>query len=210
MHKHIVSSLLLLSLTGSAFAQQPGRPPESRDDPRNEQRGSGDSSSFVARMLTLDKDRDGKLSKSEVTDARLQAIFERADADKNGEVTKDELAALFQKESEGLNQGRGFGMPPEGGPGGRPQGRGPGGPQGGPPGGGPDGGPGNRGFGGFPLPGQIFPPFLRDELKLSDEQRKQLDDLQKQVDQKLSEILTDSQRRQLQEFRQRAPGGRRD
>ncbi len=206
MHKHIASSLFLLSLTVSAFAQQPGRPPERRDEPRNEQRGAGDSSSFVTRMLTLDKDKDGKLSKSEVTDARLQAIFDRADADKNGEVTKDELAALFQKESASLNQGGRFGGPPDGG---RPQGRGPGGPQGGPPVG-PDGGPGNRGFGGFPQPGQILPPFLRDELKLSDEQRKQLDDLQKQVDQKLSELLTEAQRRQLQEFRQRVPGGRRD
>ncbi len=204
MKKYLVLSLFLLSLNGGAFAQQPGRPPERRDEPRNEQRAAGDSSSFVNRMLTLDKNKDGKLSKAEVTDARLQALFDRADADKNGEVTKDELAALFQKEAAGSNPGGRAGMPPEGGAGGRPQGRGPGGPQGGPqggPGAGPEAGPGNRGFGGPPQPGQILPPFLRDELKLSDEQRKQLDDLQKQVDQKLSEILTEAQRRQLQEGR---------
>src|SRR5262245_51841320 len=42
--------------------------------------------------------------------------------------------------------------------------------------GGPGGGPG--GFGGPPQPGQILPAFLRDTLTLTDDQKKDLDELQ--------------------------------
>ena len=35
---------------------------------------------LVARMMAFDKDGDGKLTKSEVTDERLHRLFDRADA----------------------------------------------------------------------------------------------------------------------------------
>ncbi len=104
------------------------------------------------------------------------------------------------------NPGRGG----PGGPGGRPGGGGPGGPGGGGPGGGGPGGP-MRGFGGFPQPGQIMAVAVQEELKLTDEQKKQVDDLQKEVDTALDKVFTDDQKKQWKEIKDnmaRGPGGR--
>jgi Spy/CpxP family protein refolding chaperone len=158
---------------------------------------------MVARMMTLDKNMDGKLTKDEVTDSRLQSLFERADTDMDGVLTKEELTAFFTKEVAALNaQGGG---PAGGGPGGPGGQGGPG--RGGPGGGGPGGPGGGFGPGGPPKPGQILPPFAQETLKLTDEQKKQLADLQKDVDAKLAKILTDEQKKQLQEMRPMGPGG---
>jgi hypothetical protein len=160
---------------------------------------------MVARMMTLDKNMDGKLTKDEVTDSRLQSLFERADTDKDGVLTKEELTAFFTKEAAALNaQGGGGPGGPGGGPGGPGRG-GPGGQGGGPGGGGPGGGFGPQG--GPPRPGQILPPFVQENLKLTDDQKKQLADLQKDVDARLAKILTDAQKKQLQEMRPMGPGG---
>jgi hypothetical protein len=74
---------------------------------------SADTDDLVSRMLAFDQNKDGKLTRSEVTDQRLLGLFDRADADKDGTVTKAELTALAEKEYIG---GGGFGGP--GGPGG--------------------------------------------------------------------------------------------
>jgi Ca2+-binding EF-hand superfamily protein len=87
----------------------------------------GDSAGLVARLMALDKNQDGKLAKDEV-EGRLLGVFERADADQDGFVTKQEIEKLASTSVEG-DQRRGG--PGEGGPGGGP-GRGPGG-FGGPP-----------------------------------------------------------------------------
>src|SRR5437588_9244555 len=50
--------------------------------------------------------------------------------------------------------------------------------------GGPGGSPG--GFGGPAQPGQLVVPFVQDRLKLTDEQKKKLEELQKDVDGKLA------------------------
>jgi outer membrane protein assembly factor BamB len=71
-----------------------------------------------------------------------------------------------------------------------------------------EGGPG--GFGAFSAPpqaGQVLPPALQDTLKLTDEQKKQLEELQKEVDAKVEKILTDEQRKQLKDM-QGGGGGR--
>jgi hypothetical protein len=80
--------------------------------------------------------------------------------------------------------------------------------------GGKGGFPGKGGFqkGGFGggmrgQPGQIMPQFIQEQLKLTDEQKKQVDDLQKDVDGKLDKILTDEQKAQLKQMRERGPGG---
>ena len=87
-------------------------------------------------------------------------------------------------------------------------------PQGGRGGGGPGGrGPGGGGPGAFgrpAQPGQILPPPLQDSLKLTSEQKKELDQLQKEVDSRLAKLLTDEQNKQLKEMRDgfgRGPGG---
>jgi len=167
----------------AAAATAAGQPPA--DEPRPT---AGSSvSNTVARMMRYDKNKDGKLTKAELTDQRLRRLFDRADADKDGTVTKAELATLASQfqEREG-NAPRGFGPP-----GGFP-----------PPGGGPGGGM----MGGPPRPGEILPAMLRRSLKLTAQQTKELDDLQKEVDAKIEKILSDDQKQQLKTMRQRGPG----
>jgi hypothetical protein len=113
-----------------------------------------------------------------------------------------------------------FVNPSRGGLGGRPGGPpgGPGGPPGfpgGPPGfpggpGGPPGFPGGPGgpvMVGFPQLGQLLPGFVQDQLGLTPEQKQQLDALQKETDDKLDKIMTEEQRKQFKEMRDRGPGG---
>lgn len=69
------------------------------------------------------------------------------------------------------------------------------------------GGPGGGGFGMRPQPGQIMPPFLAERLRLSADQKKQLADLQKDVDAKLDKLLTDEQKAELKKMREQGPGG---
>lgn len=71
---------------------------------------------MMAEMMALDKNGDGKLELSEVGERR-QGMFARADADKDGSVTRDELRRMIEAQIQG---GRGgFGGPPEGREGGR-------------------------------------------------------------------------------------------
>ena len=85
------------------------------------------------------------------------------------------------------------------GPGGKgPGGKGPGGK--GPGGKGPPGGPGQ--------PGQILPAFLQDALKLTDEQKKQMEEIQKEITAKLDKVLTEEQNKLLKEAKPGfGPGG---
>ncbi len=72
-----------------------------------------------------------------------------------------------------------------------------------PVGGGP-GGPGGFGMR-MPRPGEVLPSFVQDVLKMTDEQKKQLADLQKEVDGKLDALLTAPQKADLKRFS--GPGG---
>jgi len=74
-----------------------------------------------------------------------------------------------------------------------------------PPGGG-GFGPGGGGFGpGGGQPGQILSTRVQDTLKLTDEQKKKLEELQKDLDSKLEKILTEDQKKQLKDMQ--TPGG---
>ncbi len=110
--RHLVlAAATVLALSSLASAQRPGPPG------RGEQQAVPTIEAFVARMMSLDKDGDGQLKSSEVTDARLHALLNRADANKDSVVTKEELTSLYSRESASLNsRPRGFGGP--GGPGG--------------------------------------------------------------------------------------------
>jgi Spy/CpxP family protein refolding chaperone len=69
-------------------------------------------------------------------------------------------------------------------------------------------GPGVFGFGGgFPQPGLILQPGMQIRLNLTDEQKKQLAELQKDVDSRLDKILSEEQRKQLKELQQGRPAG---
>src|SRR3954452_11313752 len=142
-----------LALPSGVTAQPPPGGPADRAA-RGQPEDSG-SRSLVTRMMAFDRNKDGKLVKDEVTDARLHRLFDRADSNKDGVVTREELSALAARlEAE-------FGPGGErGGPGGFGGGRR----------GGPGRGPG--GFGGPPRPGQVLSPFLRERLNLTPEQNR--------------------------------------
>ena len=95
MHRYVYGILISGSLTASAFvaAQEPdaGR----RSDANAKRAAAG---GIVARMMKFDKNKDEKLVKSEVTDERLRRLFDQADADKDGTLTKEELTAFAAKE----------------------------------------------------------------------------------------------------------------
>jgi hypothetical protein len=190
-------SSLVLTLVGllpaAAAAQQPKKADAALVD------------SIVNRMMAFDKNKDGKLTRDEITDPRLLRLFDRADTNKDGVVTREELAALAtQLAAEQGQGGKGKRGPDDdsGGPGFGPPGDGP-------KGFGPGRGPGKKGPGGFgqPRPGQVLPPFLQEELKLTDAQKRKIEALQKEVDTKLEQILTDIQNKQLQDMRERRPRG---
>jgi hypothetical protein len=170
----LMSSIVILAAASLAAAQPPGPGQEVY----SQSAAGGD---LVTRMMEFDKDKDGKLTKNEVTDKRLHRLFARSDANNDGTVTKEELASLAAKE-ESNSRRRSFGF--------------------GPPGGGP---------GGFmmmpPRPGDILPPMMQERLRLSAVQKAELATIQKEVDARLEKILNDDQKKQFEEMRQRGPGG---
>lgn len=199
--KHLLLTAALGFASSSAFAQPPGPPPGGgpgqQRGPGGGQRGNVAPTSvpdLVARILTFDANKDDALSRTELTDERLHALFDRADADQDGTATKSELTKFFAKENEALASSGG----PMGGSGG---GRGPAGAPG-------DAPPRGPGAGGppdefrarqRPRPGQILPPGLQDRLELTDAQRRQIEALQEIVDTQLEKILTPEQRQMLNE-----------
>jgi hypothetical protein len=217
--KLVLCSAVLFATT--ATAQPPERGGQ-RGGERGGQRGgereqTQPAQDLVTRMMAFDKDKDGKLKKDDITDERLQRLFDRADANKDGVVTKEELQALATQEAAAGGGRGGPGGP--GGPGGERGGRGGDGGrgrggEGGPGGFGGPGGPG--GFGGgrggpggfmMPQPGQILPAFLAEQLKLTDDQKKQVEELQKETTAKLEKLLTDDQKKTLKEMKERGPMG---
>jgi hypothetical protein len=175
---YLMTTCGLLAAIPLAMAQRSSGDP----NPSARAKRSG-GESLVSRLMHFDENKDGKLAKDEVTDQRLQRLFDRADANHDGVVTKEELTALAAREPAG--GWGGFGPPGFGGPGG-----GPGGFRMGP-----------------PRPGEILPVMVRDRLELTAEQSKQVDALQKEVDARLAKILNEDQKARLQEMRSRGPGG---
>ena len=157
---------------------------------------------LVSRMMAFDKNKDGKLTRDEVTDPRLERMFDRADADHDGVVTKEELTAWATKtaaEDSGNRDARDGMGPPDGGPDGPPRRRGQRG----------RGFGGRGGFGGFGQrtpPGQIMSASVIETLKLSVDQKKSETELQKHVDDELGKMLNAKQKQRLKDLAG-GPGG---
>lgn len=188
--KYSIALLASIGLMQVAVAQPPNGP----NGGRGGRGGPGQMNlqAMVERLMTMDADGDGQLSKDELaSDQRLANMFVRADSNSDSVVTKVELTSFFTKESAS-----GQGPFDRGGPG--QEGMGPGGPGGGPgfgppPGG--FGGPGGPGPG--PQFGVVLPEFMVSELGLTETQKKQLQKLQADVTTRLNKILTQKQRDQL-------------
>ncbi len=142
--------------------------------------------SFVLEQLKLTAEQRQKLKELQKdVDGQLEKILTAEQ--------REQLRKLMQG-GPGFGP-RGESAPPQGGlrrftPGAGPAGAGPGGGPGGP-----------------PQPGQVLPSFMQEQLKLSDEQRKQLKTLQEEVDARLAKILTAEQQQQLQKVGAGGPGG---
>jgi hypothetical protein len=54
-------------------------------------------------------------------------------------------------------------------------------------------------------PGKIMPPHVRDGLKLSTDQQRQIAELEKEVKERILKILTDDQKKQLKDLRSPGP-----
>jgi Spy/CpxP family protein refolding chaperone len=134
---------------------------------------------IVERILSFDKNKDGKVTKDELPE-RMQDLIAKGDTNKDGALDKEEIKKLA---TDLARDGSFPGFGPRGfGPGGAPPGR--------------------------PAPGTVLPPFVRSQLKLTAEQEKLVADLENETQTKLMKILTDEQKKQLEEARQRGPGGR--
>src|SRR4051812_36799036 len=100
----VLTGLLLVAglLTAAAVvsAQQGDKKKGDKSD-KGDKAAKSDKSgvdAFVAKFMAFNKKKDGKLTREELTDERLHRLFDRADANKDGVVTKEELAALYEKE----------------------------------------------------------------------------------------------------------------
>lgn len=74
-------------------------------------------SSVVTRMMAFDQKHEGKLTRDEITDWRFLRLFDQADSNHDGIVTREELETLASKLDVPAPQGRG-GFAGPGGPGG--------------------------------------------------------------------------------------------
>src|SRR5258708_3226062 len=88
------------------------QPPGAKQD--KEKTKDFSNSTIVTGMMAFDKKKTGKLTKEMVTDPRLHRLFDQADANKDGVVTREELLALAAKiEAEfppgGFGKGKGKG-----------------------------------------------------------------------------------------------------
>lgn len=178
----------ILSLGCGFFAVAAAQPPGGRKDdaPKAPERAeSSIAKRIIDSLMVFDKNKDGKVTKEEMTDRRLQRLFDRADANKDGIVTKEELTAEATRLAAELkNEGRPGRNAPAGG---RPR---------------PPSGKRDSGAATAFRPGDILPAYLQDILKLTDTQKKQLAELQKETDTKLEKILTAEQKKQLNQMRE--------
>lgn len=116
----ILTLSLTISLASLATAQQDGTfPPGGPAGGQDGQRpggNRGDPAQLVERMMQMDANKDGKISKDEMPAQQVERMFDRADTNKDGFLDKAELEA-FAKAGQARGQG---GQP--GGPGGAQRG----------------------------------------------------------------------------------------
>src|SRR5262249_43574741 len=91
---YLITASGLLAAIPLAMAQRDG-------DRRSASTKNAGGNNLESRLIQFDANKDGKLTKAEVTDERLQRLFDRADANHDGIVTTQELTALAAREPAG-------------------------------------------------------------------------------------------------------------
>ena len=96
------------AVASSESSSQPPKGP--KGGPKNTLSEAELVDDIVKRMMAFDKNKDGALTRDEITDARLLRLFDRADANKDGVVTQEELLAIAKQMvtevmSEGIGKG---------------------------------------------------------------------------------------------------------
>ena len=142
-------------------------PPAQSNDPQPPGPGGFGPSFQAGQLLSAAAQRRLKLSDEQK--AELAALQKDVD----GKLDK----ILSEEQRKQTKGGFAFGGPPPAGPG-------------------VAGGPG-----GPPQPGQLLPPFVRNALNLTDEQKKHLDAFQARADEQLAKLLTEDQRKQFHDSR---------
>lgn len=90
----------------SGDQERPGRPGgESARGPGGDRGPMQDPKEMAARMMKLDRDNDGKLSKTEVPE-RMQQMFGRADQDGDGFLSKTEVEKVAEFAGRMRSQGK--------------------------------------------------------------------------------------------------------
>src|SRR5437868_12439751 len=107
----LVPFWLAFALVAAELAAQPSA---GTQDQGKQQAKDYSDSSIVTRMMAFNKKKDGKLTKEEVTDTRLHRLFDQADTNKDGVVTREELMALAAKMDAEFGQGGPGGKGPGG------------------------------------------------------------------------------------------------
>src|SRR6516162_2710463 len=113
-----IATILILTIALTALGSvSPAQPPKGKKGPKGGQSPEALAEELVTRMMAFDKNKDGKLTKDEVTDPRLLRLFDRADTNKDGVVTREELTALAKQlaAEEGEGGQGGFGPGDKGG-----------------------------------------------------------------------------------------------
>lgn len=83
------------------------RPPMGgRGGPGGPGGGAASAAERVSQMMAMDKNGDGKLAADELPE-RMQGLIARADANKDGSVTKAELEAFMAQQPQRQGGGRG-------------------------------------------------------------------------------------------------------
>jgi hypothetical protein len=198
--KPLLSRMLLLGFTALAMGLALAQPPDGKGrgkDKEKERDLEAEGLALVNRLMAFDKNKDGKLSRDEITDPGLLRLILSADANNDGFVTREELIAMVAKRRPGSEEGPGKRDKGKAGPGKRDgEGERP-------------GRPSDREAFGPPRVGGLFlPPFVANQLELTEEQRKAVAELQKEVDARMSKILTPEQKKLLEKMPGPGAGGR--
>ncbi|MFO0875426.1 MAG: EF-hand domain-containing protein [Phycisphaerales bacterium] len=91
---------------GAAAPTQPPPPPGGPGGPGGAGRGPIDPAQLIERIMESDTNKDGKLSKEEMSGPLGERIFERADTNHDGFIDREELVVFAKVEVESRAAGR--------------------------------------------------------------------------------------------------------